>query len=237
MKMKNSLRTLFSTNPYLYFIWFKIYRSNRGLKIKWFNNQSKIFFDGYPRSGNTFLAHLMRAIYNDKNIIHHFHAVAPLKIALNKNIKSVIIIRNPQDSISSNYLKKHELKTLPEETNLKLLKMMLNDYIVYYKFIYKNVNKIHLVKFSDLINNPETTLLNIDNFLHNYSKIDDKEKIKDCISKRRKVKFGATSKLGASLPNKQKEDLKSILKKELKNLKESKEADNIFKKITNLNGK
>ncbi len=235
--MKNSLRILFTTNPYLYFIWFKVYRSNRGLTIKWFNNQSKIYFDGYPRSGNTFLAHLMRAIYDDKKIIHHFHAVAPLKIAFKKYIKSIIIIRDPKDSISSNYLKKHELKVLPEKPNLRLLQMMLNDYIVYYKFIYKNINKVHLVKFNDLISNPESTLLKIDNYLDNYSNISEEDKLKDCISKRKTIKFGAKSKLGSSLPSKQKEDLKSVIKKELKSLKGFTEAENIFSKITCLDGK
>lgn len=229
--MKIYLRNLFRSQPFLFKLWFKIYRSKRGLKIKWFDEDSKIYFDGYPRSGNTFLAHLMRAIYDDKKIIHHFHTVAPLKIALKREIRSIIIIRDPKEALSSNYLKKYELKKLPETVNLRLLQMMINDYIIYYTFIYGNLNKIHLVQFEKLINSPENVLLEIDNYLDNYSGINDDKKLYDLIRRRKKMKFGAKSRLGSSLPSKEKEILKTNIKNEIFNLSGIKEANYLFNEL------
>jgi len=97
------LNRLFKSNPALFWLWFKLYRSRKGVRIKWFNKETLFIFDGYPRSGNTYLFHLLKEIYSETQMVHHFHTVASIKIAKQKRIKILILIREPLESISSNY--------------------------------------------------------------------------------------------------------------------------------------
>lgn len=230
--MINSIRNIFRTNPYLFIFWYKVYRSRKGVKLKWFNENTDLYFDGYPRSGNTFMLHLMRGIYDDKNMIHHFHTVSSLKIAFKKNIKSIILIRNPNDSISSYYLKRFEKSSLPETINVKLLQMLVNDYVIYYKYVHKNLNKLHLVEFTKLVNEPEDTLLFVNQYLDNYSEIKDKEIFQNIIRERKSMQFGAKSKLGSSLPSKEKEKLKLEIKNVIRSLDRFIVANNLFINLT-----
>ena len=124
------LRKLFMSKPFFFYLWYKLYRSKKKLKPKWFNKETTFYFDGYPRSGNTYMIFLMKEIYDEKNIIHHFHTIAPLKVALKKKIKSLIIIRNPIESVSSSYLKKFEKKELPLSTFIE----RLTDQKIFYLF-------------------------------------------------------------------------------------------------------
>lgn len=99
------LRNLIKSSPFLFFLWYHLWRKNRGVKIEYFNKQTVLYLDGYQRSGNTYSLHLIKTIWPSIKFIHHFHAIAPIKIALKKNLPVFILLRDPLNSISSRYLK------------------------------------------------------------------------------------------------------------------------------------
>jgi len=104
------MKRLIKSNPFLFKLWFELYRKNRGIKKNYFNHKTKFLLDGYPRSGNTFAASLVKYIFGKEVFVHHFHAIAPIKIALRKDIPVYILIRDPKEAITSNYLKTFALK-------------------------------------------------------------------------------------------------------------------------------
>ena len=228
LEINHFLRKQFQSQPLLYYFWFKLYRSNGGIKKQWFDKRISFYFDGYPRSGNTFMAHLINSIYDNEKILHHYHVIAPLKIALRNKIKSIIIIREPQECISSNYIKKFEKTKMPLQINQILLQNLLTDYIVYYEYIKKKYDEVYIVNFNKLVSHPERTLLNIDIFLNNLSGIKNEKDFLEKISKVKSISFGSKSKLGSSLPNLDKEKLKIEIKNNLTDLNNFSSAENIF---------
>lgn len=103
------VKRIVKQNIFLYRLWFYLYRKNRGVKISFFGADTSLYVDGYPRSGNTFLVHLIKNIFPGINMVHHFHAIAPIKIALSRNIPTYILARAPSEAISSNYLKEYSM--------------------------------------------------------------------------------------------------------------------------------
>lgn len=104
-----TVKKIIKQNVFLYKLWFYLYRKNRGIKISFFGPETSLYVDGYPRSGNTFLVHLIKNIFPDISMVHHFHAVAPIKVALAKEIPTYILVRDPAEAVTSNYLKEFSM--------------------------------------------------------------------------------------------------------------------------------
>jgi len=163
------MKRLIKSNPFLFKLWFELYRKNRGVEISYFNHKTKFLLDGYPRSGNTFAASLVKYIYGKDVFVHHFHAIAPIKIALRKDIPVFILIRDPKEAITSNYLKTFALKhkEIPKEVDKTLLNNLIIEYSNYYKFVYEQGNKINIIIFKDFISKPEIFLSKINSLVYN----------------------------------------------------------------------
>ncbi len=103
------MKKIIKQNVFLYKLWFYLYRKNRGTKISFFSPETALYVDGYPRSGNTFLVHLIKNIFPDISMVHHFHAIAPIKIALARKLPVYILAREPAGAITSNYLREYSV--------------------------------------------------------------------------------------------------------------------------------
>lgn len=210
--MDFDLKRLVSQNIILYTVWFHLRRKHRGVRIKYFSKRTTLYIDGFPRSGNTYLVHLCRNIFPNQEIVHHLHAIAPLKLSLSKNIPSIILFRNPFDAISSRYLKELAMKDKNFEgvINDAKLKQYIQQYISYNKFLVNNIDRIILVNFTTLINEPLIVLSKISDIL----KISKSVDIND-FKKAEKTYRGATDTLGSSKPNPTKEKYKNEIKKHI----------------------
>lgn len=93
--MFHAIKKIVRQQPMLYKIWFVSYRQNRGTTIDFFSKKTRLLIDGYPRSGNTYFVFLVKKLFPEVHFVHHFHAIAPIKIALSKNIPVVILLRDP----------------------------------------------------------------------------------------------------------------------------------------------
>ena len=84
--------------PFLY----KIFAKNLKSDPRMTDANTTVVIEAFQRSGNTFAWFLIREIFGDEfKIAHHTHSVANLKLAIRYNKKTVILIRNPIDSIVS----------------------------------------------------------------------------------------------------------------------------------------
>ena len=150
-------KKIISSTVFLYKIWFNLYlrKKNRSLKLP--QADDVFYFDGFPRSGNSYTIGLIERAYPElKNrSAHHLHSIAGIKLALKKGLKTFIIIRQPHDAIVS-YL---FVKNSNNSVSSKLISNIIDEYITYNEFVYENRNKINVIKFDDVINNGEKVIL------------------------------------------------------------------------------
>lgn len=228
-----TLKRLIKDHPQLFYLWYHLYRKWRGVKIDYFDSQTELYFDGFPRSGNTFALHLISKIWPDMHIVHHFHAIAAVKIALANNIPTFILLRDPLNAISSWYLKELSMQNRsfkPSEINHQFLKSLVIDYYHYYKWISNNLIGISIIKFEALINEPASVMLDINNSLNGDFE-QDNSKVLMMAEKLKDDKFGAKVAMGSSLPNEEKEKAKRLIQEEILKMKEFSNARKIHEEI------
>ncbi len=208
--MKRNIKS----NPFLFWTWYQLYHKKWGKPKSWFSADTQLYFDGYPRSGNTFGVHLIRSLWPKMNIVDHFHAIAPLKVAIKRKVPAFILFRDPENAITSAYIKYHALRNKKfsmTEINTNLLKSMMDDYKLYYQWVLNNKADISLIDFKVLVKKPDEVMLRINEKLpqqYSLNKEDLIERVNHSIDK----PFGSKDKLGASLPTKEKDEAKNQLK-------------------------
>jgi len=139
-------------NVFLYKIWFFCIREYRGDYVRLPCVDDHFYFDGYPRSGNTFFANLVGKVYPDKRFAHHLHVISGLKIALNFGLPTFVIIREPKDSVASN-LYRIVVENKRKTPNPKRIERLLISYYNYYSFVKEHIDDINVVRFDLCVNN------------------------------------------------------------------------------------
>ena len=223
------VKSFISRNKSLYTAYYHLYIRHKYKRLPWFSKETQIYYDGYPRSGNTFLDYIFRNVFKKIKSTHHFHKIAPIKIAFDKQIPVFILIRKPFDAITSYYLKYYSKKEsgLPEKVNIKLLDQLTTDYIRYYEFVIKKKDELNIIQFDDLISNPYEIIYKI-------GKSIDQEYEEDDIKSALLTFKGTTDKLGSSKPNAYKQKKKLDLTEYLNETKNYSKAIKIYEKIIQL---
>lgn len=158
--MKERLMGLFSsllTNIFFYRLFYFFYRSRVGDPVRLPLGTDDFFFDGYPRSGNTFAINMIRHVLEiDKTkYASHLHSLAGLKMALRKRLKPIIIIRHPKDAIASYYFTR---SSADAPLNMQLLKRLTHQYSSYYQLVYKKRASIKIILF-DTVTKDESAFI------------------------------------------------------------------------------
>lgn len=208
--MKAIIKRYVSNNIFLYYLWFKLVRQRKGINVDFFQKDTDVYIDGFPRSGNTFIIHMVKCLIPELKLVHHLHAVAPVKIAFLLDLPVFILLRNPMDCLSSQYLKHFSMRGMNVDSNnidVKLLDFYIYDYLNYYDFVYKNIDKISLIHFDELVNSTDLVLNHIQDQM-GLKKIYTAEDFLEA----KKSYRGATNTMGSSRPNEKKEKYKSIIK-------------------------
>lgn len=130
-----------------------IYKSYLRIKGKYIPNlfpssSTSICLEGYSRSGNTFSLNLVRRLFPDVNIASHVHTVSSIKLAFKNNVPVIVLIRDPKDCIPSGTIKKCPFtSSFSKDIPLRLLR----EYIHYYQYVLKNIDKLKIIEFKRLI--------------------------------------------------------------------------------------
>lgn len=225
------MKKLLKSNIFLFKLWFHFYRKKRGVKPRYFNKNTKFYLDGYPRSGNTFALSLIKGVFGEEVFVGHLHAIAPIKIALKKNISVFILVWCPEEAITSYYLKTYALNhtKIPEKINHNLLSKLTIEYSDYYKFVIEKKQNFEIIFFNDLVSAPHNFMDKINNLVFNNKFELNSINLNELISNY----SGAKDTLGSSKPNKVKEKIKKDLKAVLFELKEYQRAKSLYNKIEN----
>jgi hypothetical protein len=142
------IQKYFKSIPLLYKFWFKINNNKLILPGK----SVSLYFDGYPRSGNTYFTNILIELYPNLKFSHHLHTISPIKLAIKNKIPVIIIIRDPLECIASLYV----MKSPNNLQDRKLLNRLIYDYIEYFNFILLKKKIITFVSFNKVIKNPKT---------------------------------------------------------------------------------
>jgi hypothetical protein len=129
-----------------------------GSKVTLPEIKDDLYFDGYPRSGNTYFIGLIKRMYPDIKYSSHLHTISGIKIAFKRNISVVIIIRNPEDAIVSNMFR--VINSKGKKANQELADDLTRRYIDYYSFVLTNRKRLRVLNFNELIEK-EQILMNI----------------------------------------------------------------------------
>lgn len=210
------LRQLTCSNLFLYKIWFYTYRKFKGGVVRLPSNDDNFYFDGYPRSGNTFFVHFFIKIYPTKKFAHHLHTIAALKIAIDKQLPIFIIIREPKDAVASNLFRKVIGRKLT--SNRELIEKSLIAYYNYYKFVYDNISCLNILSFNSCIANEVLTVKKVAKVVGFETKSDmhlreSLENFKTFMNQKEKEKDSYAS----SLPNKERAQFKKMYINEILN--------------------
>ena len=198
------IKKLSKSNPLLYKLWFYSQKNKLSSNIKLPDKFDDYYFDGYPRSGNTYIQGLFNHIFHYKKSAHHLHVIAGIKIAKSAGINPIlIVIRNPKDAILSNLYRKIYHSDSSENSNDKqTLSYLIDEYLDYYHFI-KEQKGIHIICFENFINNKENILTEILQMLDvHYSKYDIQRELKE-YDKVMQKKESSKETWAGSLPNKE----------------------------------
>jgi hypothetical protein len=145
------LKKLFKIEPKLYRLWFWVNKHRLSDSLRLPKSTDDFYFDGFPRSGNTYVVSFLKRFYSDCQFSHHLHTVASLKIALSRNLESIILLRNPSDTVASLCIMQsyYGKGTLQED---KFLNNILDEYIIYYDFVLENIYSLRILPFQSIIN-------------------------------------------------------------------------------------
>lgn len=124
------------------------------------------YFDGYPRSGNTFFRGLLKEALPNLNGASHLHTIAGIKLSLSKQIKSIIIIRNPKDAVLSNVFTKINRERNPLQINVEdAINDELHEWMQYYQFALNKQDKVYIIIFEYIVNDKRVFLHQIEDIL------------------------------------------------------------------------
>ncbi len=228
----NTFIEIIKATPIGFKLWYHLYRKPRITKKNrhFFNDNTKLFITGFPRSGNTYAANLINHVFEDLNYVHHFHSVGPIKIALNRKVPTFVLVRDPMNAITSYYLKllSYDRKEFNGNVDQKLLESVAEFYVFYHQGVSNLKNKVEIISFQKLIQEPQDMLKKVNDCV-TYGL--SNEQIKSKFEEASQKSFGAKDTLGSSLPNETKEFYKKTLQNALEKMPIYQKAESLYKTL------
>lgn len=117
-----------------------------------------VCIEGFPRSGNSYAVHLVQHYFGGIEIAHHTHRVAALKMAANRKIPTIVLLRNPVEAVASNVLRGEKDLANKFFRREDRIVYELRFYEAFNNYILDNHRRIEIVKFETLISDPRYLL-------------------------------------------------------------------------------
>lgn len=189
------------------------------------NKEVDLFVTSLGRSGNTFAAEIVHELFANKTVASHGHSIASLKLARKYCVPTLVLVRNPLDVVSSYVVKMMQ----PKSDNKRNVNYVLTDYIEYYRYVLKNINKFEVLKFAVVIKNPEVVVNCFEKYgIRSEAEFDIKVAVDKVIDKLQNDDrpYGERN-----LSNKYKEEKKNVIKKFVEENKKYSVADELYNNI------
>lgn len=224
--MNRHFKNIVFTNPIMYLLYYHLVRKNLGKYPKLPSKENDLYFDGYPRSGNTYTAGLINYFFPSISWTHHLHAEVGIKMALSRKVPCLIIIRDPLDAVASFTFTKSKNKVI----NKKVIDQCLWRYIDYYSFVSLRKSKMEIVGFDRVIKKPEGFILQLAiklNLNLCFKQEEVLKKINDYDSKMHDKENHKALEY-SSLPTKARDDFKKMVKQTIKSHRNFSEALDLY---------
>jgi len=108
-------------------------------------SDAQICIDGFPRSGNTYFVSAFRSWNHGLNASHHTHLAGSVKYALKHDTPTAVLIRSPEDVLSSVLVWDGLLSTT----------VALLSYISFYRSLWKYRDNFIVLSFEDVTQAPD----------------------------------------------------------------------------------
>jgi len=230
--MKLLIKSQVRSSPFFYRIWFFIRQKGQKqlLKLRLPQVGDDFYIDGYPRSGNTFCTGFLKWTVPEKKYAHHLHNIAPIKIALSKYIKTIVLYRNPKDTIAS-FAIMQDSHGRGLKGNKDYLFEILQNYIFYYQFVLNEKNRITVLNFETIID-----VNRLNNFFNKKLLIQKKNKdeLEEFVIKFKKNQKRKPNERTSS-PNEERQKMKIHVEQIIEELPNFPMAMKIFSELNSLN--
>jgi len=215
--MKLKLKNFIKSNKIAYRIWFTLQKDRLGEHISLPAPSDDLYLDGFPRSGNTYTKSFVTHFYPDYVFAHHLHTVAAIKMALKHNLKCIILMRNPIDSVASWAIMK-DYYGQGSMADANFLEFLMMEWKSYYTFVHANIGKLHVLPFHKIVQ--------AERLADYFAEVcDDDIKIEesDIENFDRKIRENQKNKPDkrTSTPNKQRTEMKKQVKEKLEELEQT----------------
>ncbi len=144
------------------------------------NERTHITIDGFQRSANTYAYYYFKELNKESKIAHHSHSFRQIIYSVEKNIPTILLIREPSDVILSSYLYHFE------KVDIKLL---AESWINYYEKIINYKSNLVVSHFDQTTSNFSRIISGTNSkFKTNFNSFSNKnfeERIKVKISRRK----------------------------------------------------
>ena len=204
-----------------------IFKKMKGRYPHYALEDSQICIEGFPRSGNTFIVATIQRWNPGIKISHHSHLASNVKYAVDHNIPTIVLIREPLEAVSSAIVWDGKLKAA----------IGLRGYLSFYRSLLPCLSQVMVLDFSDFTKHPDRVVQEINRKFGlrlGWKTYDVKEQkaIRRYLNGHdERSSRGLTS---ASLPNNEKNDLKLSIKAKLVKNRMLKVATGIYGDVLRL---
>jgi len=208
-------RLIVRDNAFLYKSFLRLRRRYRA--DLWPGEGTDLCIAGYPRSANSFVYVMLQQYAPQLKVASHLHSTAAFKQALRHGVKTLVLIREPLNAVSSYILR----RITPQDDQAEVLEMAVDDYIQFYDYALKHKDRFLILDFETAVNDPHQVVRRLRDDLHLALDYDE-QRIDECcdwaINRWKKKDKRAPEKQNLSNPQKEaaKDSLKTLIKEHAK---------------------
>lgn len=155
--LNRRIREFARSNPSVYKAWFLYYRRSKGMKPVLPRRGDALYLDGFPRSGNTYFTAAISAVFPDVIFSNHLHAIAPIKIALRRDVPTIILMREPEAAIASYIVHIYDPRSVSSMSGLNekdLCLILTSTWLSYYSCVKKLQKRIEIISSEAAFDRP-----------------------------------------------------------------------------------
>lgn len=139
------------------------------------DKDTELLIDGFPRSANTFAYAFIELTQPVKKIAHHVHLPVQFSRSIRFSTPAVFLIRNPVDAAIS--------MSIRRPTYFPYLIFLY--YFLFHKRISKIINSLLIVKFEEVISDPNSIIRKLRNSQYSgFIEVEFTQNLKEMINKR-----------------------------------------------------
>ena len=130
---------------------YPIFKLKKKPQARLISNETQLVIEGLQRSGNTFMVAYFKLTNPDEVISSHYHFLSQIVIATKKELPTIVLIRNPKDTIPSFMMRDPGVS----------LRQILKYTKQFFQALLRYKDHIVISDFQETISAPHQVILNV----------------------------------------------------------------------------